>query len=241
VFVQCDSLWTKREETAFHGTFQIFDFFSNLIGAKVIHQRESGQSSGLYFSGATKGRVREPRTKKSWTPVSRDWPSLVAFANFFLAGRVHKPTMKVNIISRSDPVGRRSKQTANVVTRVGSKTCFVRFQTGNTSFFSDRVAVPDRERKWALCLCIRDLGCCSDEFKRNLNENNDGNVGPITRRVGSHDDALRRIVGATLPSGSVRYRPANQRRTAADTGSHRAAFGVASVTREFLLFPSAIC
>jgi hypothetical protein len=39
----------------------------------------------------------------------------------------------------------------------------------------------------------------------------------------------------------VRYRPANQRRTAADTGSHRAAFGVASVTREFLLFPSAIC
>jgi len=33
------------------------------------------------------------------------------------------------------------KQTANVVTRVGSKTCFVRFQTGNTSFFSDRVAV----------------------------------------------------------------------------------------------------
>lgn len=98
-----------------------------------------------------------------------------------------------------------------------------------------------RERKWALCVCIRDLGCCSDEFKRNLNENNDGNVGPITRRVGSHDDALRRIVGATLPSGSVRYRPANQRRTAADTGSHRAAFGVASVTREFLLFPSAIC
>lgn len=141
MFVQCDSLWTKREETAFHGTFQIFDFFSNLIGAKVIHQRESGQSSGLYFSGATKGRVREPRTKKSWTPVSRDWPSLVAFANFFLAGRVHKPTMKVNIISRSDPVGRRSKQTANVVTRVGSKTCFVGFQTGNTSFFSDRVAV----------------------------------------------------------------------------------------------------
>jgi hypothetical protein len=28
--------------------------------------------------------------------VSRDWPSLLAFANFFLAGRVHKPTMKVN-------------------------------------------------------------------------------------------------------------------------------------------------
>lgn len=63
------------------------------------------------------------------------------FCQFFLEPRVREPTMKVNIISRSDPVGRRSKQTANVVTRVGSKTCFVRFQTGNTSFFSDRVAV----------------------------------------------------------------------------------------------------
>ena len=178
--------------------------------------------------------------------MQRREPSLVAFANFFLAGRVHKPTMKVNIISRSDPVGRRLKQTANVVTRVGSKTCFVRFQTGNTSFFSDRVAVPDRERKWALCLRKRDLGWLllrviqAERFQR-AKGNNDGNVGPVTRRVGSHDDALRRIVGATLPSGSVRYRPANQRRTAADTGSHRAAFGVASVTREFLLFPSAIC
>ena len=207
----------------------------------MIHQRESGQSSGLYFSRCNEGTGSGTEDKKILDSSESRLPSLVAFANFFLAGRVHKPTMKVNIISRSDPVGRRSKQTANVVTRVGSKTCFVRFQTGNTSFFSDRVAVPDRERKWALCVCIRDLGCCSDEFERNLNENNDGNVGPITRRVGSHDDALRRIVGATLPSGSVRYRPANQRRTAADTGSHRAAFGVASVTREFLLFPSAIC
>lgn len=193
------------------------------------------------FPGATKGRVREPRTKKSWTPVSAIGRHLSLLPIFFRAqgsrtnneGQYHLP-----IRSSWQKI---EKQTANVVTRVGSKTCFVRFQTGNTSFFSDRVAVPDRERKWALCLRIRDLGCCSDEFKRNLNENNDGNVGPITRRVGSHDDALRRIVGATLPSGSVRYRPANQRRTAADTGSHRAAFGVASVTREFLLFPSAIC
>ena len=101
--------------------------------------------------------------------MSRDWPSLVAFANFFLAGRVHKPTMKVNIISRSDPVGRRSKQTANVVTRVGSKTCFVRFQTGNTSFFSDRVAVSGSGHS-ASANAIS-AGCCSELFKpRGFNE-----------------------------------------------------------------------
>jgi len=115
------------------------------------------------FFRCNEGTGSGTEDKKILDSSESRWPSLLAFANFFLAGRVHKPTMKVNIISRSDPVGRRSKQTANVVTRVGSKTCFVRFQTGNTSFFSDRVAVPDRERKWALCLRIRDLGCCSDE------------------------------------------------------------------------------
>jgi len=64
VFVQCDSLWTKREETAFHGTFQIFDFFSNLIGTKVIHQRESGQSSVFYFSRCNEGTGSGTEDKK---------------------------------------------------------------------------------------------------------------------------------------------------------------------------------
>jgi hypothetical protein len=49
-------------------------FFSNLIGTKVIHHCESGQSSGLYFSGANEGTSTGSAGQKN--------PG-VPFANFF--------------------------------------------------------------------------------------------------------------------------------------------------------------
>jgi hypothetical protein len=96
----------------------------------VIHQRESGQSSGLYFSRCNEGTGSGTEDKKILDSSESRLAVTRRFCQFFSCrqgsqtnneGQYHLPI-------------RSSWQ-------VGSKTCFVRFQTGNTSFFSDRVAV----------------------------------------------------------------------------------------------------